>query len=128
MTTHPNRAYFVDLFRYGGFKSGVEVGVAAGRFSEHMLLHGKPERWIMVEPFAPADLVSRLPLAKRRDNGKTRKLRKERAATWEKRGIGKGTSIVFLPHFSHDKEVLSAIPPNSVDFVYLNGAHDYENV
>jgi len=125
MTSHPNRANFVDLFRYGGFKSGVEVGVAAGRFSEHFLLHAKPERWIMVEPFPQPSLASRLPVASAHGVGK---VKREIAETWEKRGIGKGTNIVFLKHFSIDKEVLAAIPPNSVDFVYLDGAHDYANV
>ena len=50
MAANPNRAYFSDLFRFGGFKSGVEVGVAAGRFSEHFLLHGRPEPKLALTP------------------------------------------------------------------------------
>lgn len=108
MREHPDRAYFADLFRYGGFKSGVEVGLAEGRFSEHMLLHGKPERWIMVEP----DM----------------KVSEKRRETWKTRHIGQEANLTYLPKMSLEKEVLDAIPLNSLDFVYLDGAHDYENV
>ena len=51
MEAHPSRAYFAHLFSKGGFRKGVEVGVADGRFSEHMLITGRPAVWRMVEPF-----------------------------------------------------------------------------
>jgi len=41
MKAHPQRAYFSQLFQQGGFRVGMEVGVADGRFSEHFLLSMK---------------------------------------------------------------------------------------
>ena len=65
MARHPNRAYFSRLFRDGGMRVGMEVGVADGRFSEHFLKDaGKRIRnWYMVEPAPNAELVARFPEA-----------------------------------------------------------------
>jgi hypothetical protein len=129
MTAHPQRAYFADLFRLGGFRSGAEVGVASGRFSEHMLKHANPEQWIMVEPFPNQNLASRLPIvrsaAKYNDHFTVHEPARE---TWVERGISVDTNITFLPCMSLDDRVMNAVPTNSLDFVYLDGAHDYENV
>ena len=54
------RVYFSRLFRDGGFRSGMEVGVAGGRFSEHFLVDNSaigPWTWYMMEPFPNKDLI-----------------------------------------------------------------------
>lgn len=121
MAAHPQRAYFALLLRGDGPMSrgrtgiSMEVGVADGRFSEHMLLHARPRKWLMVEPFVNAELRGRLAT-----NG---------SLSWQARGIGVGTtSLQLLQGLSLDKSVLDAIPDSSCDFVYLDGAHDYANV
>ena len=65
MEQHPNRAYFSRLFRNGGLRTGMEVGVADGRFSEHFLLDAgdRIRKWYMVEPAPNAELVARYPAA-----------------------------------------------------------------
>lgn len=137
MEAHPSRAYFSQLFKQGGFKVGMEVGVADGRFSEHMLTSGHPATWRMCEPFPNDALISRYPDAltkERTDEQKSyardrAKQEKEIVVeSWASRGIGKDVKFIFMEHYSTDKEVISSIPKGSIDFVYLDGAHDYENV
>eukprot|EP00398_MALV-I-01_sp_L67-1_P000825 gene825-92_t len=118
MKAHPNRAYFANLFFEGGFSSFAEVGVAGGRFSEHMLIHGRLEKLYLVEP-EPEKFASRY---------STNPADADAFSTWKSRGIGKNTDITVLPYFSLDERVLNAIPLNSVDLIYLDGAHDYNNV
>ena len=107
MAAHPSRAYFAHLSR--GLVVA-EIGVAQARFSEHLLLHARPSRMYLIEPFPHEDMMDRL------------------STSWKVRGIGNATDISFLKGFSLDQHVLSEVPPASVDFVYLDGAHDYENV
>lgn len=136
MDAHPSRAYFAHLFSKGGFKMGIEVGVADGRFSEHMLLAGKPAYWTLVEPFPNEALISRYPPAGEGElNAEQKAYRadranqpKELAKTWSERGIDKGTKLHIFRYFSTDSEVISGVPKGSIDFIYLDGAHDYKNV
>lgn len=136
MSAHPSRAYFAHLFSKGGFRNGIEVGVADGRFSEHMLIVGRPEHWKMCEPFPNDGLISRYPVAGGDLTSAQQQYRKDRkdqkkelaTATWSQRGIDSGIELEFLKHFSTDKEVIDSIPKGSIDFVYLDGAHDYINV
>ena len=61
MSVNPDRAHFSRLFRDGGFRKGVEVGVAAGRYAEHMVVDGgKLESYTMIEPFVTKPLSNRL--------------------------------------------------------------------
>ena len=56
---------------------------------------------------------------------------KEEAAeelSWRKRGIGNRTNITLFKGLSSDRFVLDAIGYDSLDFIYLDGAHDYDNV
>jgi len=136
MEAHPSRAYFSQFFAQGGFVNGIEVGVADGRFTEHMLLAGRPKLWRMCEPFPNPALISRYPPAgKKKTSEEQERYKKDRAeqakelsTPWSERGVGKGTELVFMEHFSTDKEFLDSVPKGTVDFVYLDGAHDYENV
>jgi len=119
MSQNPSRAYFCDLFRLGGFKTGVEVGVAGGRFSEHFLKNGRPQKWFMVEPFPSKILARKLPEVKKNSRVHTS------IVTWSENRIG--TNITFMRHLSLDASVFKAMPAH-VDFVYLDGDHRYETV
>jgi hypothetical protein len=105
----------------------MEVGVADGRFSEHFLLDGQPKAWYMVEPFPNKKLQARYPASTSGRRAPRRQL-EEMPTSWASRGIGTTSTLRFFKAFSLDKAVLDAIHPESVDFVYLDGAHDYANV
>ena len=50
---------------------------------------------------------------------------------WEsvsKRAPAKLSAIALVQALSVDRALLKAVPQNSVDFVYLDGAHEYGNV
>ena len=122
LASHPDRAYFADLFRLGGFQQGIEVGVADGRFSEHFLkVGGDHISWHMVEPFPNAQLKTRFHIS---PVGKANFLR----GTWAERRVGRLTDKRFSMKLSTDTTLLNSIPDMSVDFVYLDGAHDYTTV
>jgi hypothetical protein len=136
MNAHPSRAYFAHLFSKGGFSNGIEVGVADGRFTEHILTVGKPKLWRMCEPFPNDALISRYPIAGgdltpeqeqyRKDRGNQKK--ELASASWKDRGIDNGIELKLLKYFSTDKKMIDSVPKGSVDFVYLDGAHDYKYV
>ena len=130
MQRHPQRAYFSRLIRDGGFRVGMEVGVADGRFSEHVLTdcaNIQPWTWHMVEPFPNSALVSRLPNAGA--GGQIAYAPEHHLAkSWGERGIGSNARIQFHRHFSTNADFLKQFAPESLDFVYLDGAHDYANV
>jgi len=120
------------------------VGVAGGRFAEHFLTAAAPaiRRYDMIEPFPQATLrakTSEDPLLdrvvlklERRRLGEPYAVYTGRpfssSIPWHRRGIGLGVDKRFFRALSTDPEVLARIPLGSVDFVYLDGAHDYVNV
>lgn len=122
MKEHP-RAYFTRLFRDGGFQTGMEVGVADGRYSEHFLKdmnHTSSEwTWNMVEPFPNEFLNKRYDYT---DSGKS--------GQWQKDGLlGSNVNHIFFKKLSLDKEgLLDHIDDKSYDFIYLDGDHSYEGV
>ena len=129
LADNPNRAYLPRLARLasgGSNPVGVEVGVADGRFSELALLDMLPHQWFMIEPFPNARLKARL------DRNCTVDKRHASCShgvqPWSSRGVGHRTKLTFLRGFSVDPHVLRAIPDRSVDFLYLDGAHEYEMV
>merc|ERR1719174_1840102 len=98
----------------------MEVGVADGRFSEHFLLDAQPKTWYMVEPFPNGQYKARF-------SPSTTQPRQNKL-DWVSRGIGTTSNKIFFKALSLDQSVLDAVPPESVDFIYLDGAHDYANV
>lgn len=122
LANKPSRAYFADLFRKGCFKSGIEVGVASGRFSEHVLSVNKEVNfvWHMIEPLPNEELKKRFAIFNGTANF--------RLGSWAGHGIGQRAHIFFWQYFSTDPKVLRDIPDEGVDFIYLDGAHDYKNV
>ena len=117
MEAHPNRNYFPHFFSKGGLRSGVEVGVAEGRFSELFLKENvgltDAWSWTMVDP------VTSPPLLERMNAG----------GSWEKAGYLKpNVQLQFHKKSSLDPSLLSSLADDHYDFVYLDGLHSHENV
>ena len=119
------RAYFTHLFSRGGFRVGMEVGVADGRYPELFLMQTKNisgMEWHMVEPFPNNNLVSRYGRIPGRDAPTLPSL------SWKRKKLGENVKIMFHEKMSSDKSFLHDISSVVFDFIYLDGAHDYENV
>lgn len=97
-----NRIELAKYFGDQGFKKGAEIGIAEGRYSEILCQKILGLKLISVDPFY------RL--------GHEQKAR-ERLALFDVE-IMKMTSI----------EASLKIPDNSLDFVFIDGAHDFDNV
>ena len=131
MSDHPQRAYFSYLMRLAGLSFGMEVGVADGRYSELFLQHGvAPDTWIMVEPYPNVQLLRRANVHAYDSEPPASALEAslEGATTWSSRGLGNRTRMVFLKGLSSEQHVLRFVQKHSLDFIYLDGAHDYDNV
>ena len=123
MTENPQRAYFSRLFRDGGFRKGMEVGVAGGRYSEHFLKEMKqkstPEHtytWTMVEPFPNQALDKRYNYS-------------DASGEWQEKGLLENIKHDFFKKLSLDQAgLIDRIDNESYDFIYLDGDHSYEGV
>jgi len=123
LNSHPQRANFASLFRDGGFHTGLEVGVADGRFSEHFLRSNENIlfAWHMVEPFPNAQLKERFSIS---DSG-TANFRK---GSWAKNGVGISAFKYFTKQLSLSPHLVRDLQEDFFDFIYLDGAHDYFTV
>lgn len=113
MQSNPSRAYFSRLFRDGGFRSGIEVGTADGRYSEHFLKDLTPLQkwsWTIVEPLPNTNFQKRI------------------TTDWKAAGLLEKVNLVFKKHFSLEKTLLDSFPDGHSDFIYLDGDHSYEGV
>lgn len=129
MTSHPQRAYFTHLFCLGGYRTGMEVGVAQGRFSELFLLINNNIgnwNWVMVEPYPTIELIKRYPLAGHNNNTTSTTIDNE--LNWQHNDIGRNANIIFFKEYSTSQSFINQLQLLSYDFIYLDGAHDYKNV
>ena len=120
---YPQRAYFSRLFCEGGFRVGMEIGVAGGRFSEHFLIDNAELdhwTWYMMEPF-PSALKKRL-----KTGGGWNDV--DSNVNWHFRNIGKNANKILIEKRSDDPTLLHTLRDHSFDFLYLDGDHTYETV
>jgi hypothetical protein len=130
MAQHPNRAYFPDLFSKGGYRVGIEVGVASGRFSELFLMQLRdigPWEWYMVDPNINRDLNSRFQVVANDGKGVLHS-DADAELSWEKRRIGINAKKTFIQDYSTTRACQQRLQNIQFDFIYLDGAHDYSNV
>jgi hypothetical protein len=131
-----SRAYFPLLFRDGGFRTGMEVGVADGRYSELFLSMNRdlpsspPWHWHMVEPFPNPPFHYRFPAATLHEKYKNKASNKHKQENlnWEARKVGTNARLHMYRNLSTAESFLAAIRDTQLDFLYLDGAHDYATV
>lgn len=105
-----------ELFNELGYKVGAEIGVQWGGFSESILQKMPGVTLYCVDPWAPWP------------GGSVSQTRQDRIY---KRAVGvlsqyKGVSVRFVKKKSMD--ALVDFQDNSLDFVYIDGLHDFDNV
>jgi hypothetical protein len=99
------------LFQKLGFKSGVEIGVLGGEYSE-VLLKANPElELIGVDPWTAYHTYH--------DWVRQSRLSHHRGVAMERL---KGLNVSFMEQFSLD--AVKEFPDNSLDFVYIDGNHE----
>jgi len=123
LSANPQRASFSDLFLHGGFRHGMEVGVADGRFSELFFKRNAAIsfHWHMVEPYPNDELRKRFKIS-------TAGTPNFRIGLWASTGVGKTAFKSFSMQLSLEPSLIDKIPDEGHDFIYLDGAHDYKNV
>jgi len=87
---------------------GAEIGVNSGEHSYSMFRTGKVKKLYLIDPYEEYSEMSDLNIAK------------EKAYN-----LLKNENVGFI--YKKSKDAIKDIP-NSLDFVYIDGAHDYDNV
>lgn len=107
----PTRSHLVEVFAELGYTRGAEIGVASGEFSLEMCQKIPGLHLICVDPWETYDRV-------KQDRVDWRyKLAQERLSKY---------STEFKKMIS--MKAVEEIPDESLDFVYLDGLHDFDNV
>lgn len=103
------------LFAENGFTSGAEVGVADGRYSEHLLREIPGLRLRCVDPWRPYKGNTRGGPASQHDANY--QIARERFAPY-------GHQVTMVRAFSMD--AVRDVPDASLDFVFLDANHAYD--
>lgn len=106
-----NRQHLAELFFELGYKVGAEIGVLRGDYSEVLLKSNPNLKLFCIDPWAPF-----------RKSGQVRMDWFYRKAVRNLNGL----NAEFVRKSS--KAALSAFPDSSLDFVYIDGLHDFDNV
>ena len=108
-----NREALAEHFAELGFKVGAEVGVCYGAFSEKLYKHMPDLTLFAVDSW---------------DNAETRRRERvhSRNVEWFFRNRMANNRPIVIKMFSTD--AAKYIADGSLDFVYIDAAHDYENV
>ena len=115
---HPyqlKRDGLAKLFGEWGFKKGVEVGVREGAFSEVLCKYMPDLDLTCVDPWSVADYRSSMLGQEQQD---------KYYATCVERMKPYSAKIVRLPSM----EAVRDIPDESLDFVYIDGSHEFDDV
>jgi len=96
--------------------TGVEIGVQRGYHSLNMftVLGDRLQKLYLIDPWAKDN-----ELDKEHDWFNTLPVAKKVLNRYKDR-------VVYCKGFSQDEKIISNIPDDSVDFVYIDGNHDYE--
>ena len=117
---HPyslDREKMARLFKGFEFKKGAEIGVRRGEFSEYMLKVNPDLNLTLVDPWWTEDITA------------SRRGEKRQSADYENcmnRMKQYGSRVQILKMTSMD--AINQIPDNSLDFVYIDGCHEFDYV
>jgi hypothetical protein len=108
------RMLLPKLFHELGFKRGAEIGVQTGKFSQAICVANPTVEMVCVDPYKPYSFcgMSHRATCERWMHRAQRRLRPYKAE--------------FMRMTSHDAALV--VPNASLDFVYIDGAHDFDNV
>jgi hypothetical protein len=102
-----------ELFNDFGYKVGAEIGVMNGAFSHVILTKNPTVKMYCIDPWTP------WPGSRATQNMCERRLRRaQRLLT--------GFDVAFIRKTS--MEALADVPDGSLDFVYIDACHDFDNV
>lgn len=110
------RKDLASLFAELGFQSGAEIGVCSGEYSEVLLKANPQLRLLCVDPWGPYISPWRFKVTTERAEDRLRRAR-ERLKPYPNVEFIRKTSL----EAAHD------VPDNSLDFVYIDGLHDFDN-
>lgn len=111
-----NRIELAQYFGALSFKKGVEVGLCTGRYSK-ILLDNIPGLQLMgIDPYVDyeTESVRRSPLTNQNNLTKAKQM------------LSGYPGFVLAVGFAHD--VCQFVADGSLDFVFIDGMHDYESV
>lgn len=106
-----NRGHLAELFCELGYKVGAEIGVQRGINAEVLLQKNPGLKLFCIDPWAPF--------------GRTSQQRQDRNFR-HTQGRLAAYDVQYVRKTSRD--ALADIPDNSLDFVYIDGLHDFDNV
>jgi len=104
----------VDVFAELGFTKGAEIGVCKGQFSEVMLQKVPNLKLFCIDPWTAYERVSQEKTDVRFN------LTKKRLTKYDGAILVKTTSVEAVKNPN--------IPDGSLDFVFIDGLHDFDNV
>jgi hypothetical protein len=105
---------FPRLFNQLGFTVGAEIGVEKGKFSEHLCQHCPNLKLYGIDAWTMFDGY---------DDVRSQNAMEENKKAAKKRLIGHNCQIVE----DWSKNVVKRFADESLDFVYIDAGHDYEN-
>lgn len=109
MTTS-RREHIAEMFAECGFKVGAEIGVRWGEYSEMILRKNPGVKLYCVDSWAPYERVGQV--------------RQDRIYSRAKRVLGHlGATLIRKP----SQEALADFADRSLDFVYIDAMHDFDN-
>lgn len=106
------RENFAEIFHHFNYKVGAEVGTRLGEYAEVLLKGNADLKLYCIDPYAPYS--------------ETRRQESQDKNMEEAHKRLQGYNVVFVRKYS--AEASGDFKDQSLDFVYIDGAHDKENV
>jgi len=107
-----SREELIEIFKDFGFTSGAEIGVRQGSFSRFMLETIPDLNLISIDPYKAYERTPQI---------KQDKFLEETRSKLSKYGDRSKLVVKF------GKDALDDVEDGSLDFVYIDGAHDFDN-